>query len=70
MQSKWYYFNYVLIGLSIASYFATLSFITSFKFLDFDFYQVGRDGLTLSWGWVYCVHCADLVGFIQVVWGY
>jgi hypothetical protein len=40
VQSKWYQMNYIIMGLSIGCYFATVSFITSFKFLDFDFYQV------------------------------
>jgi hypothetical protein len=47
VQSKWYQMNYIIMGLSIASFFATVSFITSFKFLDFDFYQVSPAALSL-----------------------
>lgn len=40
VQSKWYYTSYLVIGGSVGLYFATISFITSFKLLDFNFYQV------------------------------
>lgn len=47
MQSKWYHFSFALVAVSIAFYFATVSFITSFKFLDFDFYNVSH--IPLLW---------------------
>lgn len=40
VQSKWYFTSYLIMGGSIATYFATMSFITSFKLLDFNFYHV------------------------------
>jgi hypothetical protein len=42
VQSKWYHFSILLVVLSIASYFATVSFITSFMSLDYDFYHVSH----------------------------
>ena len=52
VQSKWYYMHYVVMGASIGLYFACCSFINSFLFLDFDFYQVWNHLLRMQAFWL------------------
>lgn len=40
IQTRWYSGNYLVLFFSIAFYFVTLFFITSFVPLDFNFYFV------------------------------
>lgn len=40
IQSRWYWFNLVVLAASILVYFASLYFITSFTLLDYNFYHV------------------------------
>jgi len=52
VQSKWYYMHYVVMGASIGLYFACCSFINSFLFLDYDFYQVWNHLLHMQAFWL------------------